>query len=159
MAASLANHAAINTSAFLPVTVPSPSSSGITKVSARMPANPSICAPNEILTTSPAFKVIAASGSDARGDKCATALFGEIEVGKAIPTKSVIHPRHDCSPLAIFLPLYTFPVSSSRRESPFWQISRRFAPGVHASLTFARTFWLISAAVLSFVKVSGLARE
>src|SRR5579859_1710812 len=50
-----------------------------------MPAKPSMWAPSEILTMSPAERETIDSGSVGRGERWATVLLGEIEVGNAIP--------------------------------------------------------------------------
>ena len=114
IAASAAVQAAFKTSARRPVTGFS-AFAPITMVSPLMAANPSICAPNWILTTSPFARTWSAWGSDlfvrkckkmrfqkwtfwghgskstrlnrtyAKGEKCATALFTEIDVGNDTP--------------------------------------------------------------------------
>lgn len=110
IAASAAVQAALKTSARRPVTGFS-AFAPITMVSALMAANPSMWAPNWILTTSPFARTWEACGSDlykevnvqskkknersgpiddvestyASGEKCETALFTEIHVGNDTP--------------------------------------------------------------------------
>ena len=84
MAASAAVYAALSTSAFLPVTG-SLADAPTTRVSALTAAKPSIWAPTCSLTTSPLARVCDDSGSEASGEKCATQLFTETEVGNARP--------------------------------------------------------------------------
>lgn len=62
-------------------------------------------------------------------------------------------------PFWTFLPRQTLATSSSRSLSPFSQMSTIFSPATQRSLTAARTFSEISAAVLYLVRVSGLLRE
>lgn len=61
-------------------------------------------------------------------------------------------------PLETFFPRQTLEISSSSSWSPLPQMSEIFSPATHRSLTAARTFSEISAAVLYLVKVSGLLR-
>lgn len=62
-------------------------------------------------------------------------------------------------PLETFFPRQTLEISSSSSWSPLPQMSEIFSPATQRSLTAARTFSEISAAVLYLVKVSGLLRE
>lgn len=65
----------------------------------------------------------------------------------------------NCVPLETFFPRQTLEISSSSSWSPLPQMSEIFSPATQRSLTAARTFSEISAAVLYLVKVSGLLRE
>ena len=67
IAASAAVHAALITSAFLPVTG-SAAEAPTTSVSALTAAKPSMCAPTCSLTTSPLARACSASASDASGE-------------------------------------------------------------------------------------------
>ena len=93
IAASAAVHAAAIASALRPVTGAA-ADAPTTSVSALTAAKPSMCAPRWSLTTSPAASVCEEDGSEARGEKCATVLLTETQVGNAIPAGEF--PEREC---------------------------------------------------------------
>lgn len=111
IATSAAVHAALTTSALRPLagsSVLAPT----TSVSALTAAKPSTCAPRCSLTTSPFWSVWPAEGSEASGEKCATVLLTETDVGKAMPGRRGVRSgcadgegEEGCVPLGTLIPL------------------------------------------------------
>ncbi len=99
VAAWKAFHAALMTSAYLPFDFPP-----TTMVWPHSAGNPSMWAPNWILTKSSVFKVIESSW---RGEKWPHISLTEMQHGKAIPLSSFLD----------FFPLKTFVSSSSTKAS------------------------------------------
>jgi len=113
-------NAARTTSAAFPSAFPP-----TTTVWATEAANPSICAPRSIFTTSPFLSLIESSG---QGEKCPATSFTDKQQGKAIPLSSFFD----------FLLLNVLCNSSSIKESIYPQIVPTSAPSIHAAIALSR---------------------
>ena len=113
-------NAARTTSAAFPSALPP-----TTTVWATLAANPSICAPRSIFTTSPFLSLIESSG---QGEKCPATSFTDKQQGKAIPLSSFFD----------FLLLNVFCNSSSIKVSIYPQMVPTSAPSTQAAIALRR---------------------